>query len=145
MSEDPNSQPPRSFYIIGVAALVWNLIGVVQYVIRVTMNDAAIAALPVNQQIFIHEMPGWATAAFAIATNAGALGCVLLLLRKDWAYPLFIVSLLGILVQNIHGFAIADGLEVFGGAGAALTALVLIIAAVMIWYSKGAKDKGWIS
>ena len=45
MSEDLKSQPPRSFYIIGAAALVWNLIGVMQYVLQVTMNDAAIAAL----------------------------------------------------------------------------------------------------
>ncbi|MCZ6639995.1 MAG: hypothetical protein O7F71_00340 [Gammaproteobacteria bacterium] len=66
-------------------------------------------------------------------------------MKKDWAYPLFIVSLLGILVQNIHGFVISDGLEIFGGAGAALTAFVLVVAAVMIWYSKSAKDKGWIS
>ncbi len=145
MSEDQSSQPPRSFYIIGVTALVWNLIGVMQYVLQVTMNDAAIAALPANQQIFLQEMPDWATAAFAIATNTGALGCILLLMKKEWAYPIFIVSLLGILVQNIHGFAIADGLEVFGGTGAALTALVLIVGAVMIWYSKSAKDKGWIS
>ena len=145
MSEDLKSQPPRSFYIIGAAALVWNLIGVMQYVLQVTMNDAAIAALPANQQIFIHETPGWATAAFAIATNSGALACVLLLLRKNWAYPLFIVSMLGVLVQNIHSFAVADGLEVFGGAGAALTVLVLGIAAVMIWYSKSAEDNGWIS
>lgn len=82
MSGDLNNKPPRSFYIIGGAALVWNLIGVMQYVMRVTMTRAAIAALPENQQTFLQDIPGWATAAFAIATNAAALGCVLLLLRK---------------------------------------------------------------
>jgi len=145
MPEETNNKPPRSFYIISVTALLWNLIGVMQYIMRVTMSDAAFAALPENQQAFIQDSPSWATAAFAIATNAGALACVLLLLRKAWAYPLFIVSLLGILVQDIHGFAMADGMAVFGGAGVVLTALVLAIGVYLVWYSRDAKDKGWIS
>ena len=145
MSDELNGKPPRSFYIIGVAALVWNLIGLMQYVMRVTMTDAAIAALPVAQQTFISETPAWALSAFAIATNAGALGCVLLLMRKAWAYPLFIVSLLAVVVQNVHGFLLADGLAAFGGVGALLTAIVVAVGAVLIWYSNGAKEKGWLS
>ena len=145
MSEDMSNKPPRSFYVISIAALVWNLIGVMQYIARVTMSEAALAELPANQQAFIQNAPSWATAAFAIATNAGALGCVLLLLRNGWAYPLFVVSLLGVLVQSFHDYAIAGGLEIFGGIGVGLTALVLVIGVFLIWYSKGAKDKGWIS
>ena len=145
MSEDANNKPPRSFYIISIAALVWNLIGVMQYIMRVTMSDAALAALPENKQAFIQDSPSWATAAFAIATNAGALGCVLLLLRKAWAYPLFIMSLLAVLVQNYHGFVLADGMAVFGGGGVVLDILIIAIGAYLVWYSKGAKDKGWIS
>lgn len=145
MSEEVSSGPPRSFYVISAVALVWNLIGVMQYVMRVTMTEAGIAELSVDQQAFISEIPTWATAAFAIATNAGALGCLLLLLRKSWAYPLLIISLLGILVQNVHGYALSDGLAVFGGIGVVLTALVLLVSIFLVWYAKGAKEKGWIS
>lgn len=145
MSEDANNKPPRSFYIISVAALLWNVIGVMQYIMRVTMSDAALSALPENQQAFIQDSPSWAIAAFAIATNAGALGCVLLLLRNAWAYPVLVASLLGILVQNFHGFVIGGGLDVFGPIGAVLTAVVFVIGVYLIWFSMGAKDKGWIS
>ena len=145
MSGDLINQPPRSFYISGVTALVWNLIGVMQYVMGVTMTDAAIAALPADRQTFLQETPDWATAAFAIATNAGALGCILLLLKKAWAYPLFIVSLLAVLAQNFHGFILADGMAVLGTGEVVLDILIIAIAAYLIWYSKGAKDKGWIS
>ena len=82
--EEPSSGPPRSFYIIGIAALIWNLIGVMAYVMQVTMSDAAMAALPAEQQAFIQNSPVWVTAAYAIAVNAGALGCVLLLVRQSW-------------------------------------------------------------
>jgi hypothetical protein len=84
--EVTSSGPPRSFYIIGIAALIWNLIGVMTYVMQVTMSDAAMAALPEEQQAFIQNSPVWVTAAYAIAVNAGALGCVLLLVRQSWAY-----------------------------------------------------------
>ena len=145
MSEDVIGGPPRSFYVISGLALVWNLIGVMQYVMRVTMTDAAIAVLPANQQALINATPSWALAAFAIATNAAALACLLMLLKKAWAYPLFIVALVAVLVQDFHGFAMADGMAAYGVAGVVLTALVLVISAYLVWYSKGARDKGWIS
>ncbi len=145
MSEEVTSGPPRSFYVISGVALVWNIIGVMQYVMRVTMTDAAIAALPADQQAFVNGTPSWTLAAFAIATNAGALGCLLLLLKKSWAYPLLIISVVGLVVQNIHGFVLADGMAVYGGAGAGLALLVLVVGVFLIWYAKGANEKGWIS
>jgi hypothetical protein len=33
----------------------------------------------------------------------------------------------------------------FGAGGVVLTILIIAIGAYLIWYSKGAKDKGWIS
>ena len=145
MSEEVTVGPPRSFYVISGVALVWNLIGLMQYVMRVTMTDASIVALPADQQAFVNGTPSWALAAFAIATNAGALGCLLLLLKKSWAYPLFIISLLGILVQDVHGFALSDGMAVSGSVGVVIAVLVLLISIFLIWYAKGAKEKGWIS
>jgi hypothetical protein len=100
MSEETGNKPPRSFYIIGIAALIWNLIGVMTYIMQVTMSDAAMAALPADQQAFIQNSPVWVTAAYAIAVNAGALGCVLLLLRQTWAYLVLVVSFAGMSIPD---------------------------------------------
>jgi hypothetical protein len=145
MSYDVIGAPPRSLYVIGGLALAWNLVGLMQYVMGVTMTDAALAALPANHQAFINETPQWATAAFAIATNAGVLGCILLLLRKAWAYPVFIISLLGVLAQNVHALILADGLAIGGMVGVALSLLVIVVGTYLILYSKRAKAKGWLS
>ena len=144
MSEEATSGLPRSFYIISIAALVWNLIGVMTYVMQVTMSDAAMAALPEDQQAFIRNTPAWVTAAYAIATNAGALGCVLLLVRQSWAYPVLIASFLGILLQNFYGYAIGGAVDVYGAPGVGLSVTVIAIGAFLIWYTKGANDKGWL-
>ena len=142
--EETSSGPPRSFYIIGIAALIWNLIGVMTYVMQVTMSEAAIAALPEGQQAFIQNSPVWVTAAYAIATNAGALGCVLLLVRQSWAYLVLVVSFAGILIQNLYGYFMGGAVEVYGAAGVGLSVAVMAIGAFLIWYAKGATDKGWL-
>ncbi len=142
--EETSSGPPRSFYIIGIAALIWNLIGVMTYVMQVTMSEAAIAALPEGQQAFIQNSPVWVTAAYAIATNAGALGCVLLLVRQSWAYLVLVVSFAGILIQNLYGYFMGGAVEVYGAAGVGLSVAVIAIGAFLIWYAKGATDKGWL-
>ena len=142
--EETSSGPPRSFYIIGIAALIWNLIGVMTYVMQVTMSEAAIAALPEGQQAFIQNSPVWVTAAYAIATNAGALGCVLLLVRQSWAYLVLVVSFAGIVIQNLYGYVMGGAVGVYGAAGVGLSVAVMAIGAFLIWYAKGATDKGWL-
>ncbi len=144
MSEETGTKPPRSFYIIGIAALIWNLIGVMTYVMQVTMNDAAMAALPDDQQAFIQNSPVWVTAAYAIAVNAGALGCVLLLVRQSWAYLVLVVSFAGIVIQNLYGYFMGGAVGVYGAAGVGLSVVVIVIGAFLITYTKGATDKGWL-
>jgi hypothetical protein len=58
---------------------------------------------------------------------------------------LLIISVVGVVVQNIHGLVLADGMAVYGGVGVGITLLVLVIGIYLIWYAKGAKERGWIS
>ena len=142
--EQASGSPPRSFYIIGIAALIWNLIGVMTYIMQVTLSDAAMAALPEEQQAFIQNSPVWVTATYAIATNAGALGCALLLARQSWAYLVLVVSFAGIVVQNLYGYIMGGAVDVYGAAGVGLSVAVIAIGAFLIWYTKSAADKGWL-
>ncbi len=144
MSRDVIGGLPRSFYVTASLALVWNLIGFAQYLMRVTMSDAAIASLPQDQQVFLNSTPEWALGAFAIATNAGVLASVLLLLKKAWAYPLFILSLLGVIAQNVHALFLSNGMEVYGPAGLVLPGVILIVGLYLIVYTKNAKHRHWI-
>jgi len=87
-----NDKPTTTFWIVGGAALIWNLIGLVFYIGHVTISPEALAAMPQLQQDFFAETPTWATAAFALAANAGVLGSLFLLLRKAWAVPSYFVT-----------------------------------------------------
>ena len=133
-----------SFWAIGAVALIWNVMGVINFFGQ--MNAGMLAAMPESERAIIEGRPAWATGAFAIAVFGGALGCLLLLLRKSAAYYLFIVSLLGVIVQLIHTLGIASSTIDFSPFDILMIILMpLVVAAFLIWYSKWAESKGWIS
>lgn len=130
-----------SFWVIGTIALIWNVMGVINFFVQ--MNADALTAYRESERAIVEGRPAWATGAFAIAVFGGALGCLLLLLRKSAAYYLFIASLLGVIVTMTHtlGVGIDFGLgEILG-----IILMPLVVAAFLIWYSKQAESKGWIS
>jgi hypothetical protein len=145
MSDLLDGKPTISFWIVGGAALVWNLIGFVFYLNQVTRSPEALATFTDAQQAFLGSTPVWATAAYAIAVNAGVLGGLFLLLRKRWAVQMFIASLAGIVVQDLHAFVLSNGLEVWGTEAVYLPSVVLVTAAALLMYSRQAKARGWLS
>lgn len=145
MSEQNERKVPTSFWMVAGAATVWNLIGLMIYYQQMTVPPEVLAqSLQPEQVQFLMSTPKWATSAYAIAVNAGLLGSILLLLRKAWAMPLFALSLAAILVQDLHAFVVANGLEVWGTGGLVLPAIVLAIAVGLLVYSRNAKAKGLI-
>jgi hypothetical protein len=145
MSEKVHDAIPRSFWITSWVALVWNLLGVAAFVMQVTMTGDALMKLPDAQRMFYEAMPAWANGAFAVAVFGGALGSLLLLLRKSWAVPVFVASLAGLLVQLYHAFVMAGGFKIFGAGGLIMPAITLVVAVLLVWYSRNASAKAWIS
>jgi hypothetical protein len=133
-----------SFWTIGAVALIWNVMGVMNFFVQ--MNGDMLAAMPESHRAIVEGRPAWATGGFAIAVFGGALGCLLLLLRKSAAFYLFIASLLGVIVQMIPYLGMAGSTIDFGPFEISMFILMpLVVAAFLIWYSKQAESKGWIS
>ena len=133
-----------SFWVIGAVVLIWNVMGVINFFMQ--MNADALAAMPEVQRAIIEGRPAWATGAFAIAVFGGALGCLLLLLRKSAATYLFIASLLSMIVHMIPYLGMTGSTIKFGPVEISMFILMpLVVAVFSIWYSKQAQSKGWIS
>ena len=140
-----NDKPTTTFWIVGGAALIWNLIGLVFYIGHVTISPEALAAMPQLQQDFFAETPTWATAAFALAVNAGVFGSLFLLLRKAWAVPMFILSLVSVIIQDIDAFVLRDGFSIVGVNGIIIPSMIFAVALALLMYSRTTKEKGWLS
>jgi hypothetical protein len=142
MSDELNSKPPVSYYVIAGVFLVWNLIGLMFYYMQVTMTPEVMVANFTPDQIdFMNSEPAWATAAYATAVNAGVIGAILLLLRKSLARPLFMLSFVAVLLQDLNAFILTDAIAVWGTSGLYLPALVIVICITEIWYSSSVANR----
>ena len=61
-----------SYWAIAAFALIWNVLGSVNYIMQ--MNPDIVATLPETHQAIINGRPGWATGGFAIGVFGGAFG-----------------------------------------------------------------------
>ena len=145
MALENTGKLPVWFWIVAGLALVWNLMGVFAFAAQMTMSAEAIAALPEAEQNLYANYPAWAAVAFAFAVIGGALGCLLLLMRKKFATPVLGLSLAGILVQMIHSFVIANSMAVYGPGAVIMPIMVVVIGAALFWWSTRLKNKGWIN
>jgi len=127
-----------SFWAIGVVALFWNVMGVINYLMQT--NADGLASYPIAARALIESRPMWATGAFAIAVFGGTLGCFLLLFKKSAAYYLFVASLIGVLVTNLHTFRVGGSAEIWIGS-----LMSVVVAAFLIWYARQAKISSTIS
>ena len=138
-------KPSSLFYIISSMALVWNLMGVFNFLGQALMSDEVLASLPKDQQLIYQDVPVWVTAAFAIAVFSGTLGAVFLLLKKKIASTFFILSFIGIVTQMSYGLLLDEKTDNYGPLGLLMPLMIIAVGAYLIWYSKKASENRWLS
>jgi len=140
-----NSTPPPKWYMpAAIGALLWNLAGCAAYLMDMTISADDLAAMTEAQQALYATRPTWAVAATAIAVWAGALGSLGLILRKRWATPVLVLSLLGVVVQDLGLFVLTDAGAQAGAAVAVLQGLVFLVAVGLVLLARRARAEGWM-
>lgn len=145
MSEASAIKIPVWFWVVTLVCLVWNLLGVMAFISQMMLSADDLAAMAEAERNLYETTPGWATGAFALAVFAGAIGCIGLLLRKNWALWVLVLSLLGVLVQMSYSFLISDFFDVYGADAAIMPVVVIIIALFLVWFSRMAAGRGWLN
>jgi hypothetical protein len=135
MNDVIGAKAPAWLRIVAALGLLWNLYGVYAYLQTVGVlggGDASMSSA---------AMPPWVTGAFAVAVFAGALGCLVLLMLKRMATMLLVLSLLGIIAEDVWAF----GIRVGGEDNMILSLAVNLVAILLAWLSWTAGKKGWLS
>lgn len=140
-----NVKPPVWFWIVSALALLWNFAGAGAYLQHAYMTIEDLSELPQAERLLYESQPSWVTAAFAIAVWGGTLGCIALLLRKKWAKPVLLISLIGVLAQMAHSFFISNSFEVYGPGGMIMPIMVIIISIFLVFFARKATDRYWIT
>ncbi|MCQ8890865.1 hypothetical protein NQT72_15310 [Pseudoalteromonas carrageenovora] len=127
------------------AALIWNSLGVIAFVMQMIMTPELISKLPIDQQAAYSDIPLWSTIAFAIAVFGGLLGCIFLLKKKALAIPTFTVSLAAILLQQYYNFVVINSIDLLGASAVFMPILVIIIAIGLLYISIKGKQQSWLN
>lgn len=144
MSDNNKTGPHWSFWAIGAFGLIWNVLGGVNFLVQ--MNADMVATFPETHRAIIEGRPLWATAGFAIGVFGGALGCLVLLLRKSLAKHVLLAALLGVALTMLHTLRVAGSAITFSPMELfMMIVLPVLVSAFLYWYAKRAERNGWIS
>ena len=133
---------PVWFWIISILALLWYLMDMSAFVMRVFMLDEMLKTMPEKQQQLYQTMPQWVNIVFAAEVFGGVLGSISLLFKKKWALPLLYISIIGVLCQTFYIYFLSDAIKLMGFPAIMMPLVAMGIGIVMILYSKSAIKKG---
>ncbi len=138
------NKPSTFFWVIAVFAVLWNLMGIFQFIGPIFFPEAIFEGYSEEAVAMFTNLPSWYTVIFGISTISGLLAAITLLLRKKIAVFLFFISLISVLI--------VEGYYIFGtkvteimGQGAIVMPIVVIFCSILLYfYAKGAARKGWL-
>ncbi len=134
---------PKWFKVVAIVGLLWNLLGCFAFIADLRITPEALAKLSAAQQAIYAARPTWSIAATGIAVLGGALGCIGLLIGKRWSRPLLLMSLLGVIVQDLSLFAI-NRIGPIDSVAVILQGLVLVVAVWLVLLAQRASKSGWL-
>jgi hypothetical protein len=133
---------PRRLTWIGVILLLWSLAGVAAFVSQFSMSAETIAALPPAQRDLWNHMPMWDWIAYGVATLPAVGAAICLLMRNKLAVPLYLISIIGIILQFSYPFLIAKAFTSL--AMAAFPIFILVMAVVQWGLARHWRAKGYL-
>ena len=137
------SDVPAWYWVAAVGALLFECLGCFVYLAEVRLTPEQIAMLPLDQASMLSARPAWYYAAFGVAVWVGLAGTVGLLLRKTWAVPALLISLIAVFVQFSSILVVPEMRNVSSDEllGPILVALVCY---GIFMLARLAKRRGWL-
>lgn len=132
---------PKHLWIVGILALLWDLGGAYDYLMTQTQNEAYMAKFTPAQLEYFYGFPVWFEFFWALAIWGSILGCVLLLLRKCLAVPVFLASFVSVIVTTIYSYGMSDGMELMGAVGLVFTIVILAVSLFLWLYSRAMQKR----
>ena len=135
---------PWHLWVVGVIALLWNAFGCYDFYMTTTGGEEYLRSYGMTEEMiaYFSAMPGWLTPAWAIGVGGGALGAILLLLRKKLALPVFVVSFVAYLITVIYQYGMSNGGAVVGQQGVIMSVIIAAICLFLIWYASAMSRRG---
>ncbi len=142
------TKTPWHLWLVGVVSLLWNGFGGYDFIMSTTQGETYWRASGMTQPMidYYNAMPTWMYGPWIIGVWGAVIGSILLLLRNKLAVPAFALSLLGAAASLIYGLMNPmPGLPPAMAMMAYMPWVILVIAALLLWYAWTMRKKGVLS
>lgn len=143
------TSPNKSFLIIGILALLWNIMGLFQFILAAFMQDIMLETYretyTAQQMELFLNTPTWYYVVFGICTITGVAASIALLLKNKIAVPFFLVSLLSVFVVQGFWILATQAIALLGIEALIMPMVVIVTSIFLYYYSKGAKQNNWLA
>ncbi|MGR6503425.1 hypothetical protein [Shewanella sp. Koi 1] len=139
------AKAPLWFYFVAFISLLWNIMGLLAFVIQMTMTPEAMAQMSPDQIKLYESTPAWLDCVFGFAVVSGVIGCLLLLVKKAFSYKMLLASLVAILVQMGYVFSIQQAAAVLGSDALMMPSVVILWGIFLAWFSRFGVTKHWLT
>lgn len=135
--------PPVWYWAAAIGALLFECLGAIFYLAEVRLTPEQIATLPLDQAAMLSARPAWYYAAFGVAVWVGMAGTVGLLLRRTWAVPALLISLIAVIVQFSSVLIVPEMRNVSSDALLGPIVVALVCYGIFM-FARLAKRSGWL-
>ena len=139
------TSPPSWFKVIVILAILWNLMGIINFYFQITITPDQISKLPEAEESLINSTPFWTYIAFTMGVFGGTIGSIGLLMQKAWSRWLLLLSLIGVFVQMYYWLFFTNALEVYGTNTYIMPTVVLLVAYLLFSLCNRGIKKGYIT
>jgi len=135
-------QPLARWYVIAaVVSLVLMTLPLVGAVIHLTTDPAT---LPLDERAQYQAEPMWMVLAFGLSGLVGAIGGLMLILKRRSAEALLLVALIAIAVW-FAGLFVNGALRDLLSTGQIAGAIVVVaIVWTIYWFARHSRQRGWL-
>jgi len=136
---------PWHLWVIGVLTLLWNAVGAFDYVATQLELESYMSNFTPEQLAYFYDFPAWLVAFWALAVWSAVGGSLALLFRSRLAAPLFLISLISMIVTSIHNFVLSNGAEVMEQGGVIFSIVIAAVSILLVLYSRSMVSRGVLS
>ena len=142
MNEGFKQRPVAGWYTpAALASLLFMTLGCAALVIHVLTDPAT---LPLDERALLEAEPAWLVSASAFGFVAGALGALLLVLRRKEGERALLVSLIGMLAWLGGMFATPSFRDLLTTDQIAIFIGVAALTWTIFWFARHSRQRGWL-
>jgi uncharacterized membrane protein len=142
MDERFTPRPVARWYLIAaIVSLVLMILPAAGSLIHLTTDPATLA---LDERAQFEAEPIWMVASFGLTGLAGAVGGLMLVLRRRAAEPLLLVALISIAVWFAGLFVNAQLRDLLSTEQIAMAVVVVGIVWTIFWFARHSRQRGWL-